>query len=94
MKSVAEELGYVMIYWSVDPEDWYTHDADAIYISVMEQVSDGAIIISHEMYQATLDAYTRLIPDLLTQGYQIVTVSELLYFRQGRLTPGQIYYSG
>jgi len=35
-----------------------------------------------------------LIPELILQGYQIVTVSELLKFTHGELTPGQVYYYG
>jgi peptidoglycan/xylan/chitin deacetylase (PgdA/CDA1 family) len=94
MRSVAEELGFAIVNWSVDSEDWKTLDADAVYDAVMEQVTDRAIILSHELYDSTLEAYLRLIPDLLLMGYQIVTVSELLYFSHGALTPGHVYYSG
>jgi len=95
MKEVAEELGFAIIYWNVDPEDWNTDDSDEVYHAVMGAVKDRSIILSHEIYKSTLIAYTRLIPDLLSQGYQIVTVSELLFIKYGNnLTPGQVYYSG
>lgn len=95
MKEVAEELGFAIIYWNVDPEDWNTSDPDEVYHNVMRDAKDRAIILSHEIYKSTLIAYTRLIPDLLSQGYQIVTVSELLFIRYGsNLTPGQVYYNG
>jgi len=94
MKEVAEELGYAIIYWSVDPEDWNTKDSDAVYNSVMQQVKNGSIILSHEIYKSTLVAYERIIPELLSRGYQIVTVSELLELKYGDLTPGHIYYDG
>jgi peptidoglycan/xylan/chitin deacetylase (PgdA/CDA1 family) len=94
MKSVAEEMGLAIINWNVDPEDWKNHNADMVYNAVMAQVKDRAIILSHEIYKSTLDAYARLIPELLSIGYQIVTVSELMYFTHGQLTPGEIYYSG
>jgi len=94
MKEVAAELGFVMINWNVDPEDWRTKDADAVYNAVMTHAKDGAIILSHEIYRSTLEAYKRIIPELLSQGYQLVTVSELLYHKVGDLTPGHIYYNG
>ena len=94
MKEVAAELGLSLINWNVDPEDWNTKDADAVYNEVMHNVSDGAIILSHEIYKSTLAAYTRLIPRLLSEGYQIVTVSELLKHKYGDLTPGHVYYNG
>jgi len=94
MKSVSEELGFSMINWNVDPEDWNTKDVDKVYNEVMEQVKDRAIILSHEIYHSTLEAYKRLIPELLSQGYQIVTVSELLKLSHSTLTPGHVYYNG
>jgi peptidoglycan/xylan/chitin deacetylase (PgdA/CDA1 family) len=94
MKNVAEEMGFAIINWNIDPEDWKYHDADIIYDSVMAHAKDRAIILSHELYKTTLEAYARLIPDLLSLGYQIVTVSELLYYTHGQLVPGEVYYSG
>jgi len=91
LKEVAAEMGFVIILWSVDPEDWNTKDSDAVYNAVMAHAVDGAIILSHEIYASTLEAYKRIIPDLIDRGYQIVTVSELLYFKHGDLTPGDVY---
>jgi peptidoglycan/xylan/chitin deacetylase (PgdA/CDA1 family) len=94
MREVSAELGFAMVNWNVDPRDWDTKDADSVYHAVLGAVSDGSIILSHEIYRSTLDAYTRLIPELLSRGFQIVTVSELLYHRHGELTPGHVYYDG
>ena len=94
MREVSAELGFAMVNWNVDPRDWDTKDADSVYHAVLGAVSDGSIILSHEIYRSTLDAYARLIPELLLRGFQIVTVSELLYHRHGELTPGHVYYDG
>ena len=91
LKEVAADMGFAIILWSVDPEDWNTKDADAVYNAVMAHIIDGAIILSHEIYKSTLEAYKRIIPDLIDRGYQLVTVSELLYFKHGELTPGEVY---
>jgi len=93
MRQVAAELDLVIINWSLDSKDWLIQDADAIYNIILEQVADGSIVLSHES-GATLEAYRRLIPELLSRGYQLVTVSELLYHRVGELTPGHVYFSG
>ncbi len=53
------------------------HDADSI--------RPGSIIIMHVMYnhnKTTLDSVRPLIEKLKSQGYQFVTVSELLHLRQ------------
>jgi peptidoglycan/xylan/chitin deacetylase (PgdA/CDA1 family) len=93
MREVAAELGFAIVNWSVDSEDWNTNDVDAIFNAVMQEVSDGSIILSHEIYGSTLEAFTRLIPELLLKGFQFVTVSELLHHTHGELTPGYVYYN-
>jgi len=94
MKDVAEELGYSLINWNIDPEDWNTKDPDDVYDLVMAHIKNGAIILSHEIYHSTLIAYQRIIPELLDRGYQLVTVSELLKHKVGELEPGRVYYNG
>ena len=94
LRSVSAELGDAMICWSVDSEDWNTKDADAVYSSVMSHVSDRAIVLSHDLYGTTADAYERIIPELLSQGYQLVTVSELMYYCDKTLEAGKVYYYG
>jgi peptidoglycan/xylan/chitin deacetylase (PgdA/CDA1 family) len=94
MRDVARELEYAIIYWSVDPEDWNTDDPELVFDLVMQQVRDGSIILSHEIYKSTLIAYQRLIPELLNRGFQFVTVSELLTYRVRDILPGEVYYNG
>ena len=94
VKSTSAELGYAMIYWSVDPEDWKTRNADAVYSAVMSHISDRAIILSHDLYGTTADAYERIISELLSKGYQLVTVSELMYYSNRTLEAGVVYYNG
>ncbi|MCL2344167.1 MAG: polysaccharide deacetylase family protein, partial [Firmicutes bacterium] len=94
MKTVARDLGYAMIYWSVDTLDWKTKNTDAIYAAVMSGASDGAIILCHDRVGETADAMERAIPDLIAQGYQLVTVSELIENSGKAFEAGTVYYSG
>ncbi len=87
---VAEEMGLGVIMWSIDTRDWETRDADITYEAVMSKVKDGDIILFHDVYATTADAIKRLIPEL-SQRFQLVTVSELIYFKQGELVPGKVY---
>ena len=53
-------------------------DADLDYKSVMEgDLSDGSIILMHDIHQPTVEAAKRIIPELVAQGYKLVTVSEM-----------------
>lgn len=78
---LREEEKRMFIYWSVDTNDWKWRDADKVYDLVMDNVSDGDIILMHDIHPETAEASTRIIPDLIEQGYQLVTVSELMYYR-------------
>ena len=57
----------------------------------MSQVSDGSIILFHDIYQSTLDATIEIIRRLHEEGYDIVTVSELI---GDDLQPGVRYSKG
>ena len=88
---VAEELGLALVNWSVDPNDWDTDDVDKILDYIMSNVTDGDIVLCHDLYDSTAKAMSILIPELIAQGYQLVTVSELLQYKYGDLEPGVLY---
>jgi len=76
-KSVLSTVGMPLILWSIDPDDWKDRDADTVYQRVMSRAHPGAIVLSHDIYPTTAAAYQRIIPDLISQGYTLVTVSNL-----------------
>jgi len=94
MREVSESLGFSIVNWSVDSWDWSISDSNNIYYTVLQRVKDGSIILNHDIHEATLLAYKRLIPELLLQGYQIVTVSKLLEIKFEEPVPGHVYYDG
>jgi len=94
VKQVSQELGFPIISWSVDPRDWEVKDADLVYDLIIDSADDGAIIICHDTYESTAEAMERVIPDLIINGYQLVTVSELMEYSGITLEPGVVYTSG
>jgi len=91
VKTVSASLDVALINWSVDTLDWKHKDADAVYEAVMKEAKDGAIILCHDLYESTAAAMERAIPDLMAQGYQLVTVSELLEANGKTMEPGKVY---
>ena len=85
--SVAEDIGFAIILWTVDSNDWASLDANAIYEDIMSNVHNGIIVLCHDQYKETIDAMEQVIPDLISNGYELVTVSELL----GKTEPGKLY---
>jgi peptidoglycan/xylan/chitin deacetylase (PgdA/CDA1 family) len=93
MRHISEELGFAMVNWSVDSHDWRTMDVDEIVSAVMDYAYDGAIVMGHEVFGTTLEAFERIIPELMMRGFQIVTVSELLMNTFNEIEPGRVYFS-
>ena len=64
--------------WSLDTQDWSLMNADADYNAVMNgDLTDGSIILMHDIHEPSVQAAIRLIPDLVEKGYKLMTVSEL-----------------
>ena len=81
IKTVAKEQGYQMVLWSVDTEDWRGLSASQIENAIMKDVKDGSIILCHDYVVGnshTPEALRRVIPQMLEDGYEFVTVSDLV----------------
>lgn len=90
--TVRSAVNQPMICWDVDTRDWEHRDAQKTISNILEQVQDGSIILMHDLYSATVDASEIIIPELIRQGYKLVTVSELAELRGVTLEPGSAYY--
>jgi peptidoglycan/xylan/chitin deacetylase (PgdA/CDA1 family) len=66
------------ILWSIDTRDWSNRNKTKIVKIVKKEVKNGSIILFHDRISATLEAIDELIPWLQEQGYDLVTVTELL----------------
>lgn len=77
---VTDELGYKTIIWNVDSLDWKNPGRDVIIDRVMKRIKPGAIILMHasDTPVQTAEALPILLDRIKADGYQIVTVGELL----------------
>ena len=87
---VAAELGMAQILWNVDPEDWRDQDSAIVQERVLAATGPGDIVLSHDIYETTRDAYPAIVDQLQAEGYVLVTVPELL---GAALQPGQSFFS-
>lgn len=78
--TALRDMGYEVIQWSVDSLDWMNPGVDSIVSRVLRLVKPGAIILMHasDSSRQTVQALPAVIQGLRDQGYQLVTVSELL----------------
>lgn len=91
--TVRANVSMPMIYWSIDTLDWKTKSAQKTAEAVVGKVKDGDIVLMHEIWASTVEAQATIIPALVQQGFQLVTVSELVQYRGYQLTTGQQYSS-
>ena len=93
VKEEAAELGIALVIWSVDTLDWSTRNAESTFKAVKKEAKDGAIILCHDIHKPTAESMKKVIPWLYEKGYQMVTVQELLYYKNSGATAGKTYYS-
>jgi len=86
-------VGKPAIMWSVDTRDWEHRNATRTVNHIKNNVYDGAIVLMHDLYSPTAQATKVIVPWLIDNGYQLVTVSELMYYRGITMKPGSIYRS-
>lgn len=73
------ESGYEVIQWNIDTVDWkQERSAQTILDSVLAKLKDGSIILSHNNGYRIEQYLPVLIETAKAQGYEFVTVSELL----------------
>ena len=82
--ATAGGLGLETILWDVDPADWTTPGATAVYSRIVGAARPGSIILMHDGggdRSGTLAALPKIIDTLRARGYSFATVSQLLGHR-------------
>ncbi|AUS07670.1 polysaccharide deacetylase family sporulation protein PdaB [Laceyella sacchari] len=77
---IADQMGYKSIQWDTDSLDWMNPGKDKIINRVLKRVHPGDIILMHasDSCRQTHEALPVIIDSLRKQGYEFVTVSELI----------------
>ncbi len=74
-----------LILWSVDPQDWLYRNAETVRRNIVGAAHDGAIILVHDIHATSIPGSLAAIDQLQAQGYEFVTVRELM--RRRGVTP-------
>ena len=80
-RNAGSWCGGPVILWSVDPEDWKDDDVDRIVAAGVEHVSDGDIILLHDLFPSSGQAALSIVDTLLERGFCVVTVEQLMEAR-------------
>ncbi len=79
--NILDKMGYVSILWSLDTRDWSMPKSDTVASKVEEDATGGDIILFHDLEDKRLptpEALRRIIPYLIENGYEFVTISEMI----------------
>lgn len=78
-KKYEEELNMFPVLWTIDPRDWCSDDAACIVRNTIARIKDNDIILMHDQYKSSVDAALEIVDELQKEGYEFVTVEELLF---------------
>ena len=77
---ITESYNMKMIQWDVDSLDWKKLSVDDMYNRVTQKVQNGSILLFHNGVEKTPEALDKILTKLEKDGYEFVTVSELIYW--------------
>lgn len=91
-KSIRSQSQLPIVLWSIDTEDWEHQNINYLYKYIKRNAGDGEIILMHDIHEKSVDGFLKALPDLVADGYELVTVSELYQLKHRPLESGNIYY--
>lgn len=86
---LLHQWNYRPVMWSVVPEDWVRPGVSLVAQRVLQQTQNGSVIVLHDGYhggQDVAETVSQLIPQLLSRGFEFVTIDQL--WQQSLLTIG------
>ncbi len=97
VKALARQMDVALIFWNHSTHDYRLDSAERIERNVFHDseddkaLEDGDIILLHDLRKPTRDAVDNIVKRLVEDGYQLVTVQELLYCSEGGFSGGSSY---
>lgn len=88
--AIAPIIGLPISQWSIDSLDWKTHNAQKITTEIRNHAFNGGIVLMHDIHPETVEALPTVINNLRKDGYEFLTLSQILRHEPLPLTE---YYS-
>lgn len=77
--NTCDSLSLHTIQWSVDSLDWKGLNTSQMMARIQKDIGNGGIILFHNNSDHIVESLPTIIDFLVEQGYEMVTVSELIY---------------
>lgn len=75
----AQQNGFYPIQWNLDTLDYNGLTGEEMWNRLKSKLDGGSIILSHNGTKHTADSLDMLIKNIKSNGFQITTVSDLIY---------------
>lgn len=75
----AQNLGHTAIQWSIDSLDYKGLTGDQMWERIEPKLENGSIILMHNGTENTALSLNDIITKIKEKGYNLVTVSDLIY---------------
>jgi len=89
---IKAKVGWPLIQWSVDTYDWRGKSTSAVLNTVKKEISDGDIILCHDIKDNTPKSAEAIANYLAEAGYMLLTVDELFAKDGVALEGDTVYY--
>ncbi|MGN0477205.1 MAG: polysaccharide deacetylase family protein [Ruminococcus sp.] len=92
-----EKCRMPLIYWSIDTLDWKTKNSKSTFNAIKKvfkkgETLDGDVVLMHDIQNSTPTAVKDICKYLSKKGYQMVTITEMAYYKGFDLEGGKAYY--
>lgn len=76
--TVKAVIPSIQFNWTIDTEDWKHRDAKKLLPSVKSTIHPNAVILMHDIHLSTANGLEAVLQYLQAEGYEFVTVSDIL----------------
>lgn len=94
------QIPMIKVNWNMDSIDYQekkkADGADIIFnrLKKSSKLGDGSIVLLHSLYQNSYDAVEMFVEYLVNEGYELVTLSELFYYKGLEPAYDEVYLDG
>lgn len=78
--SVRALIPRTSVNWTIDTLDWKHRDPLQLLPMVKKSMHNNAIVLMHDIHQSTADGLEPVLKYLQSEGYEFVTISEVLQY--------------
>ena len=90
-EDILKKTDMAFILWSVDTLDWKYRNATKVRDYIVEHANDGDIILLHDIHATSVEGVIMAIDILKEQGFEFVSLDEMLVFRNIKLENNKAY---